>query len=509
MATQGVEDLAIVTSERKFSYSVVHEVCDGIEKLLDAQHVSSGIVVLSGPRSPEYVMSLISTRRSQRTFFPAPYPTPEAWVEAMAGAAPIDLALVDLSRFGERWLRHWEPIASLNEVNECLSGQWTVLRPKLIPQRERTADKNPELAYVICTSGSTGTPKVVEVGSSAFDKKISSLLAQWPSPQGKVWLNWHHYSFDVALWEVFGCFESGGTLAICDDVTVLSDELPEFIENVEPNYVCLTPTAWRALKSCHACWNSVERLILAGESVHAQEVLEWVRGLGCSSSSMSIWNAYGPTEAIIYATSARIWPEGDVTLNGPNIGWPLPGVQVRVNTTEVTDKQGTLILGGHEIAERYGEWLFPLSVGDRQRFFSEHGVRLFETGDVVRKLRDMSLVFLGRRDRQVKLEGVRIELDAIEAIACRNETVLGAHATVAQETGGRKGIVLAIVCRQENEDRNRELAIDVRNTLQHTFPSPFLPVIIEVLPELTLRPSGKLDTSAARRRFESKGWIPS
>ena len=71
-----------------------------------------------------------------------------------------------------------------------------------------------DIAYLIYTSGTTGVPKGVAITHHNVTQLLESLDAGLPPGPGQVWSQWHSYSFDVSVWEIFGALLRGGRLVV-------------------------------------------------------------------------------------------------------------------------------------------------------------------------------------------------------------------------------------------------------------------------------------------------------
>ena len=80
------------------------------------------------------------------------------------------------------------------------------------------------IAYIIYTSGTTGVPKGVAITHHNVTRLLEALDADLPSGPGQVWTQWHSYSFDVSVWEIFGCLLHGGRLVVVPDSVADSPE---------------------------------------------------------------------------------------------------------------------------------------------------------------------------------------------------------------------------------------------------------------------------------------------
>jgi non-ribosomal peptide synthase protein (TIGR01720 family) len=159
----------------------------------------------------------------------------------------------------------------------------------------------------------------------------------------------------------------------------------------------------------------IRTMILTGEAVQAKVVDRWIQ-------QATVINAYGPSEASIWATAKKIQSSGEAT----NIGTPLAGGFWVVNPASVQlvpiGTPGELLIEGPLLAREYlddadktaaafvtdPEFLQELGLG------LGHGRRMYRTGDLVQQNVDRSMTYLGRRDTQVKIRGQRVEIGEIE-----------------------------------------------------------------------------------------------
>nr|MBA3455839.1 amino acid adenylation domain-containing protein [Deltaproteobacteria bacterium] len=202
-------------------------------------------------------------------------------------------------------------------------------------------------------------------------------------------------------------------------------------------------------------------------------------------SSAELVNAYGPTEAVVYATHWRCRP-GDTTIP---IGFAGANTTMHVfNETlqEVPEGSvGELYIGGVQVARGYASR--PELTAERfiQDPFGAPGARLYKTGDLVRQREDGALEFLGRADHQVKVRGFRIELGEIEAVLCGHPGVRNAVVVVKDQA------LVAYVVRGKAFD-----PVAVRAHLSSKLPDYMVPAALVPLDAFPVTTSGKIDRAA-------------
>jgi acyl-coenzyme A synthetase/AMP-(fatty) acid ligase len=125
--------------------------------------------------------------------------------------------------------------------------------------------------------------------------------------------------------------------------------------------------------------------------------------------------------------------------------------------------------------------------------------RYYRTGDLFRRDRQGTLHFLGRKDRQIKIRGHRLELDEVEAVFTAQPEVLEAAAVTLDADDGEKEIVLSVTLRRGNGfDPAKALELARRRLPQYGVPNR-----VEVLSTFPRTPSGKIDRRELARQYAS------
>jgi AMP-binding enzyme/Phosphopantetheine attachment site len=219
----------------------------------------------------------------------------------------------------------------------------------------------------------------------------------------------------------------------------------------------------------------VRLLILGGEA--CPEPLAWRLAAG-----REVWNTYGPTEATVVSTAARIRPGEPVRIGRALDGWDTAVVDAAGEPVAAGDP-GELVIAGAGVAR----YLDP--VLDTERFPPVPSLgweRAYCTGDIVRETDD-GLVFVGRRDHQVKIGGRRIELGEIDAQLSLVAGVKAAVTVLREASSGNKLLVAYVV---GGVDPN-----ELRAAMAEQLPQALVPLIV-MLDELPQGASSKVDRGA-------------
>lgn len=340
-----------------------------------------------------------------------------------------------------------------------------------------------DLAYVIFTSGSTGRPKGVLLehgGLANLAGAQQSLFAVGPDDRV---LQFASPGFDAATWEWVMALCAGARLCLLPAVVARSPQLGPWMHTRGITHATLPPAVLPSLEP--QALPKLRTLILAGEACPASLVERWSQG-------RELWNAYGPSETTVCATAGRYDPDTP----GFSIGRAIPGVEVQLLDTTLepvaSGEVGEICIAGAALARGYigdelNEGRFVVADVRGRR------LRLYRSGDLGRRRSDGALEFLGRSDRQVKLRGVRIELDEVEAVLASHPTVAQAAVLVRGRGPGDARLVAFVRPWGEGDELDEA---ELRAHLAERLPESMRPAELRRLTTLPLTSRGKVDYAA-------------
>ncbi len=345
-----------------------------------------------------------------------------------------------------------------------------------------------ERAYVMFTSGSQNQPKGVEISRQGLAISTAARDNIYGTPP-KVYLLLSSLAFDSSVAGIYWTLGAGGHLVVADNRSEQEPyKLGKLISQHRVTHTLCLPGLAQVLLTAvpGGDLGSLETLITAGEPLYPS----LVRQCRTILPDCRLVNEYGPTEATVWCTSydaTNHTGEGDIPI-GSGIPGTWVGIVHKDDCPAETGQVGEIVVAGQTVALGY------LNDPDQtqESFFNigPESIRAYRTGDLGVEDASGRILFLGRKDSQVKIRGHRIELTEIEAAASFVAGDLRVAAVVLERSDS-KSIGVAV-----ESPPDAKLCDTVRRHLEATLPTPFHPnavVCIETFPNL---PNGKTDQTS-------------
>lgn len=434
------------------------------------------LVAVAADPSVELVVALVGVLRAGAAYVP------------LDRHAPADRLATILRECGDPLV-----VAGTDDWLARLPHQNAVIR---VPNGDGDGDGDVEpvecdedaVAYVSFTSGSTGRPKGVLVPHRAIVRLVVAPNYCTVGPGDRV-ASMANPAFDATTFELWGALTVGATVVVLSTPAELPvREWTAAVADAAIDTMFLTTSMFHTIaRERPDAFATVRTLVVGGEQLD----LGLSRRVLAAKAPERLVNGYGPTETTTFAatfhcTEASLRDRAKVP-----IGFPLQRTELLVLDDDLTPvapgESGELCVGGPGVALGYlGQPELTAT-----RFVADPRTRetLYRTGDIVRALPDGALELLGRRDRQVKVRGFRIELEEIEHAAVA--TGLAEQAFVEKVGESAHATLVGFVLPMPGADPGR-----LREKLAERLPGYMIPPRWVVLAAVPLGPTGKADRAA-------------
>jgi amino acid adenylation domain-containing protein len=355
-----------------------------------------------------------------------------------------------------------------------------------------------DLAYVLFTSGSTGVPKGVMGATKALMNRIDWMHETYPFASGEVTCCKTSIGFVDSVWEMLGPLLAGVPTVIIPDEDLLDPE--RFIALLEQHGVTrivLVPTLLRVLLD-HAPDLGRRLPALKMWSVSGEVLTsDLVRRFKLACPGRMLINLYGSSEVAADVLAHEI-QDADAEGAVP-IGKPIANTQVyvldRMGQPAPMGMPGVIHASGACLA--LGYWGNADLTAERFRANPIAGApspTLFNTGDRGVCRADGTILYLGRNDNQVKLRGVRLELDEVLGALRSHATVKDAAAMIVGEADQQRLVAFVV----GHQKQKTPVPGELRAFLQERLQAAAVPAKLFVIDALPLLPSGKIDQMALK-----------
>ncbi|QES55688.1 hypothetical protein DEJ51_17165 [Streptomyces venezuelae] len=450
------------------------------------------LVALVADRGPGYVAMMLGVLLAGAAFVPVEPGVPVRRARRMCADADVRVLLVEPGHeeFAAQVAAGVAPEPTVLVATARTESPEPESEPEPEPAPGTAADRPRDgLAYVIFTSGSTGTPKGAMVADGGMDNHLAAKTADLGLGPADVIGLTAPLSFDISVWQTLIALTVGGRTAVASPRNISEPaELVAWVRRHGVTVLEIVPSFLAVLTAqlddeLRAGLSSLRYLVATGEALPGAVAQRWYE----HCPDIPIVNAYGPTECsddvthhVVTAaeSAARPWPSiGREVLNTRLYVVDADGSEVPAGT------EGELLVGGAGVGRGY--------IGDPVRtalsfvpdgLSGTPGARLYRTADRVSRTADGTIDFHGRRDRQVKVRGHRVELGDVEAELLR---VPGVRSAACVFTGGRLCAFVTL-----------DAPTDVASAVRAGAPRYLVPHEVTVLDRMPVNSSGKADHRA-------------
>lgn len=351
-----------------------------------------------------------------------------------------------------------------------------------------------DVAYIMYTSGTTGNPKGVQITHKniiSFAKNPNFLKT---FKDDKIML-FSTLAFDASTFEIYVSLLNGVTIEVFNDSLPTLDHLTQFIKDKNITILFLTSGLFQKLEDSHIDnLRNVRYLLTGGDRIS----LEVASRVSQKLSNTNLLNCYGPTENTVF-TTFHVFNKNDSYQDGVPIGVEVNNTETYVLNNDMNIlpdyAEGELYVGGDGVSVGYTK-----SEKRNKKSFVENpykkGEILYKTGDIVRRNNTGEIFYLGRTDNQIKIRGFRVELEEIENIILKNETVNSVVCLLKEDEKSKNKKIIAYYIGNISSE-------NLRKFVSQLAPNFMIPANFICVEEFPLKTNGKVDINKlSNRNFE-------
>jgi len=494
-------NIALVDPRNRLTYSQMAERVNSIASTLKANNIGKGarVGVFQNPAS-DFICTLLAVLRVGAVFVPLELRLLPARLAMMVADSHVDAIVYDKA--------NQKDLAALG------SG-FQKVNVSLIPPKSSTIVPNeaePEsTAIIIYTSGSTGKPKGILLSHASCRNQVQGSTKMWDIPFGTgVHIQQSSWSFDISISQTFVALENGASLYIVpkekrgDALAMAKTIVSEGITHIQA-----TPSefvGWLHGADLDALRSSNWRLAMSAGEKMTPALFAELRKLG--KSDLALINGYGPAETTLAVASTYINYQQSDDLSKPLDIFPNYSVYILdADLRPVpTGTSGEIFIGGAGVAAGYlnldnvtKERFLPDDFAPAE-FAKNYWVTMHRSGDRGRIPANGGLVLEGRveGDTQIKLGGIRIELNDVESTIVQHSNGDVHDAVVSLRSSGETEFLVAHIVLTKSFSGDKAALV---SRLQSSLPLPqyMRPTMVIIVDSLPTNYSGKLDRKAVRQ----------
>lgn len=474
------ELVAVKSDNEEITYkALLNKVNYQTNRFIESNSKGKGRVGLLLPHNEYSLIGMLTAMKLGYTYVPIDVNSPKERIEFILNDANCDyifyssLAESKISELNLRETKVFEikDIDKEEDTSLCLY--------EVMPENE---------AYILYTSGSTGKPK----GVIQSHKNVLHYIMVYTNAIG---INkddnlslFSTYSFDASVKDIYGAILNGGTICFYSILNKGLEALHSWINDNMISVLHMVPTLYRTflnILSDKEKLNSVRLVDLGGESCHKKD-LELFNNY--FNSEALLVNDYGPTEATI-VTQKFYNHKSRVLGNNLSLGKAVENTKVFLLTEEGKEAKiyqtGEIVFESNFLALGYLNRESITKASFTTNPISKKN-RVYKSGDIGRLLPNGEIEFVRRKDSQVKLNGIRIELDEvnyhIEKIDAVKESI------VLLKKVKEKFVLVAYCCLKE-DIKKEEIKASLKNVIP-TYMYPNHYVFLDTFPKTR---TGKID----------------
>jgi len=463
--------VALVCQQTQLTYSELNRKANQFADLLKSRYACSNgdRVAIWMTRSERMIIALLAALKLGVTYVPIDPEYPAERVNAILEDAAAKLVITD------------QPADEINGNKLDYTSAQTQLSGCSTENSNATAPA--DLAYIMYTSGSTGKPKGVMISREAMADYVQTFLLYFNVRESDTVLQQASLSFDTSVEEIFPVLAAGGKLVVLPEGGRNVDALVAACVYHKATIISTTPLVINELNNHDDRKKLSIRALISGGDALKTSYIDNLFG------QTAIYNTYGPTEITVCATFALITDPAACD----TIGLPVANHKIYLLDEEMNEvgcgAKGEIYVAGKGLAAGYLNRDEETAKAFIKNPFDANS-RLYKTGDMAIRAEDGQLRFIGRKDRQAKIRGYRVEPAEIEKIIAGISGVANSCVIVKEDQSGNKQLIAFYT------GSTSVTAKVLRQQLQQLVPAYMVPSYFVALDKFPATANGKIDYAA-------------
>jgi len=487
------EKIAIIDNESKLTFNELEKcakkLCFLINIKMNLINQPIGILLPKGANS---IIAFLGTLYSGNFYVPLDIESPQKRLETIINNLEPKI-IITTKKYLEILLLQKFDKNRILLIDEIFNKKITYNNKLILQNIENIIDADP--VYTIYTSGSTGTPKGVVISHRGVIDYIDWAVNCFNINSDTIIGNQAPFYFDNSTLDIYLCLATGATLIIIPKyLFIFPVRLLEYIKEKEINFIFWVPSVLTNIANIKLLdkvdVNCLKKILFAGEVMPVKHLNYWRKRL----SNSLFANLYGPTEITVDCTYYIV--DRDLHNNESlPIGIPCRNSDVIIlnKDDEEADQneKGELCVRGSSLALGYwNNFKKTNEVFTQNPLNKNYPDKIYRTGDIVYKNKEGLIIFVGRKDSQIKHQGYRIELREIENAVLSISEIDSACVLYHEKD---KNIILFYESKKELN------TIFIRKELISLLPKYMLPTKYIYFKKLPLNANGKVDRKLLKK----------
>ncbi len=472
------DEAALIFAGKKMTYKELNEKANSLAYELRANGVTNNTIIgIMAERSFEVIIAILAVLKSGGCYIPIDPEYPQDRISYMLSDSKAAILLTNNNH-------------SINTTAKIINIKLDNNIYKSNKENIKNISKPEDLSYLIYTSGSTGIPKGVmltQKNLSNFYHAMKSQIKYLKDGKKHNIISTTTVSFDIFIFETIISLSRGLTLFMTNEnEQKITSKLEQIIKENKIEIIQTTPSVMKfhlnSIKNKKDL-KSLKYIMLAGEPL--SEII--VNKLKEIIPGVTVYNGYGPSETTIFSSVKDVSNIEKIT-----IGRPIANTQIYIldRTQKILPQGiiGEIYISGDGVGKGYIN-----KKEQTEKIFIKNPFKkdkiMYKTGDLGAFDKNGEIICYGRIDNQVKIKGLRIELEEIEKQLLSIYNI--SNAIVIKKEINGKDVLCAYYTPKGPVDEDI-----VKTILQNKLPQYMLPQFFIKLEKIPYTPNGKIDKKA-------------